>query len=118
MGGAVVEAITTRFGLDRDKKYQRLLMMTGIAACFSATFGTPLAGTFFAYEAPRYRHLPKIQPLLIIYAGFLSNMIGELVGATHRLYPAVNPARISLKNLLSLVILGILAWDSRVSFYF
>lgn len=109
MGGAVAEAITTRFGLDRDKKYQRLLMMTGIAAGFSATFGTPLAGTFFAYEAPRYRHLPKIQPLLIIYASFLSNMIGELVGATHRLYPAVNLARISLKNLLSLVILGILA---------
>lgn len=48
MGGAIADRIGRRVGM--DKKDERIVVMCGMAAGFSALFGTPLAAAVFAME--------------------------------------------------------------------
>lgn len=48
MGGSIAAVFAKLFAVDVDNK--RILLMCGIAAGFSAVFGTPVAGTIFALE--------------------------------------------------------------------
>lgn len=48
MGGSIAATFAKLFKVDKDRN--RIFLMCGIAAGFSAVFGTPVAGTIFALE--------------------------------------------------------------------
>jgi H+/Cl- antiporter ClcA len=74
-----------------SSRYQRPLLLAGIAAGFGAIFGTPLAASIFAIEGPspnrwRIRFLP-----LCVLSGFAGDAVCRAWGTHHAAYPAVLP---------------------------
>jgi H+/Cl- antiporter ClcA len=73
MGGAIADQFSQIFKLDKSER--RILIIAGIAAGFSAVFGTPLAGAVFALEV---YVIGRVQYQAILPA-FLSAIIAHYV---------------------------------------
>lgn len=82
MGGAIADQFSQVFKLDKDER--RILIIAGIAAGFSAVFGTPLAGAVFALEV---YIIGRVQYQAILPA-FLSAIIANQVCVQWK-YPMV-----------------------------
>ncbi len=78
LGGSVGEGIARLYKVDEE--YRRILVMSGMAGCFSALFGTPFAAFVFVIEVVRIgkKCLNSILPVLIssIVAFIIANGLG------------------------------------------
>ncbi len=78
LGGSIGEFFAERFKITED--YRRILVMSGMAGCFSALFGTPIAAFVFVLEVVRIgkRCLVAIIPAFIssITAFLIANNLG------------------------------------------
>ena len=87
MGGSLAAAIMR---LLRIPQYQFPLMLRcGIAAGFGAVFGTPLAGTIFAIEAPSAGKQTRLslQPLLLcLVSAVIADRCVAALNITHSVY--------------------------------
>lgn len=81
MGGAFSDAIHR--GLHLPPRLRPLFLRCGMAAGFSALFGTPLAGTVFALEVPVQGELAFSALLPCLLCGFLAHATALLCGAHH-----------------------------------
>lgn len=112
MGGALADnlaKLTRGKFLDRD-----IVIISGIAAGFSAVFGTPIAGTIFALEILAFGYLRKdaIYPALL--SAFFANQFGKLFGAVHMECPQIAlPMDFTIWNLaqiaLASIVFGVVA---------
>ncbi len=72
-------------------RYQRPLLLSGVAAGFGAIFGTPLAAAVFAIEGPSPKHWRlRFLPLSLL-AGFAGDAACRAWGTHHAAYPAFPP---------------------------
>jgi len=84
---------------------RRMLLLCGIAAGFSAVFGTPLAAAIFALEFVRQRSWGVVPCLA---AAFLADLVGrKIFFATHADYRLPVPATYDLEGLGSAAVLGL-----------
>lgn len=84
IGGSVAQFFAKRFRLSQEDV--KTLLMTGIAAGFSAVFGTPVTGTIFALEVlalGRIKH-DALMPCLI--ASVLADVVCSAWGIDHTHY--------------------------------
>ncbi len=89
LGGSVGEGVARLYKI--DEKYHRILVMSGMAGCFSALFGTPLAASVFVLEVVRIgkKCVDSILPVFVssIVAFIMANNLG------------VEPERFSLTEI-------------------
>lgn len=72
-------------------RYQRPLLLSGVAAGFGAIFGTPLAAAVFAIEGPSPKHWRlRFLPLCLL-SGFAGDAACRAWGTHHAAYAAVLP---------------------------
>ncbi len=78
LGGSIGEGIARLYKIDEE--YRRTLVMSGMAGCFSALFGTPLAAFVFIIEVARIgkKCVNSILPVLVssIVAFIMANSLG------------------------------------------
>ncbi len=73
LGGSIGEFFAERFKITED--YRRILVMSGMAGCFSALFGTPIAAFVFVLEVVRIGK----RCLVAIIPAFLSSIAAFLI---------------------------------------
>lgn len=80
MGGSIGKSIGKLFRLDENE--QKLLVMCGMSAAFSAVFGTPLAAAFFAIEVVSVgiMHYSALLPCVI--SSLIAHQIAVSLGAS------------------------------------
>ncbi len=86
-----------------------VLLQAGIAAGFSAVFGTPIAGAIFAIEVLRVGRLAHGALVPCLVAALLANQVTLAWGIHHTLYPTVvmGGAWVSLPLLTQVVVTAI-----------
>ncbi len=84
MGGGVAAFMGRKLSLNQVDL--RLLLMTGIAAGFSAVFGTPLAGAFFAVEVIAIGQIQFKEFLPCYFTSILAHLVCLTWGIHHTVY--------------------------------
>ncbi len=84
---------------------RKVLLISGVAAGFSAIFGTPLAGTLFSLEIATIGRLSYSAMLPSLTAAVVGDFVVRTLGVHHTLFP--KPADISFSNILFIIIAGI-----------
>ncbi|MBL7234848.1 voltage-gated chloride channel family protein [Komagataeibacter oboediens] len=82
MGGSIASAIGRQCRL-RDPYEVRVLLMSGIAAGFSAVFGTPVAGAVFGLEVLRVGRIEYGALLPVMFAATLADWVCHAWGIEH-----------------------------------
>lgn len=108
MGGSLASAID-RFVVARlrgvwplSAAERSVFLQAGIAAGFSAVFGTPIAGAIFALEVPRRGRLAHGALIPCLLASLMADQVTLAWGVQHTLYPTIGArgAWLSLPLLL------------------
>jgi H+/Cl- antiporter ClcA len=71
---------------------RRVFLQAGMAAGFSAVFGTPFAGALFAIEVLRVGRLAHSALLPCVVAALLADLVTRAWGIQHTAYPTVSAA--------------------------
>ncbi len=96
LGGSIGHNFGELLRFDGDDV--RVLSMCGMAACFSAMFGTPLAAAVFVLEVVQVGSMPYNAFLPCVLASYASFLTGQALGAEPMRYalangiPALGPA--------------------------
>jgi len=108
MGGSIASAIERRlfsrgrfFGRLADKD-RAVFLQAGVAAGFSAVFGTPIAGAIFALEVLRVGRLAHGALVPCLAAALLANQVTLAWGIRHTMYPTI----VTAGTWLALPLLG------------
>lgn len=84
MGGSIADQFGRLFKFDtRDRK---LILITGIAAGFSAVFGTPLAGIVFGWEVVNIGKIKNKAIVPSIIAAIVADLTCKYCGIVHTRY--------------------------------
>ncbi|HYI62666.1 MAG TPA: chloride channel protein [Acidimicrobiales bacterium] len=83
--GAVGGWLATRWGLDR--RHLRVLTITGMAAGFTALFGSPIGAAVFALEIPHRRGLEYADALMPAFVGSIAGYAVYVVATGSGLEP-------------------------------
>jgi H+/Cl- antiporter ClcA len=84
MGGSLAALFARWYKLHHDKK--RILLMCGMAAGFSAVFGTPVAGAIFAMEVLTIGRIKYDALLPCLFASIIAHIVCTSVGIQHTIY--------------------------------
>lgn len=106
-GGTYADQIAKRLKL--DKTQTRITLICGVAAGFASLFGTPLAGTVFSVEMFRCGKLRYYALIPALVTAYMAHAISLLLNAPHTHYPFVALELIDIKQLLWVLLLGILS---------
>ncbi len=94
LGGSIGEGTSRIYKLDDDNR--KILVMSGMAGCFSALFGTPFAAFLFVLEVARIgkKCVKSILPVIAssVIAFFIANSLG------------VEPERFALRSIPQLTL--------------
>ena len=88
LGGSIGHNLGELFRFDEDDV--RVVSMCGMAACFSAMFGTPLAAAVFVLEVIQVGSIQYGAFLPCVFASYIAFLISQLLGAL--------PMRFALPN--------------------
>ena len=105
-GGSIAQAIGKVFKL--DEKNTKIMIMCGMAAGFSALFGTPLAATVFAIEVVTVGvvHYSALVPCTV--ASLTAFEVAKLCGGHAESFPVHNIPEFALKGALLIGLLALL----------
>ena len=106
MGGAIADLFTNSFKLNDSERTTLLIM--GVSAGFSAVFGTPIAGAFFALEIMLFKNCKRGDILPSILTAYCAHYVCLFWGVHHTTYfidliPAIN-----FKTILFAMMAGVL----------
>lgn len=106
LGGSIAQAIGKVFKL--DEKNTKIMIMCGMAAGFSALFGTPLAATVFAIEVVMVGvvHYSALVPCTV--AALTAFEVAHLCGGHAESFPLHNIPEFALGGALKIAILALL----------
>lgn len=107
IGGAIASSAGRRLGFDQEDR--RILIVCGMAAAFSALFGTPLAAAVFAMEVVHVgvMHYAAIVPATL--SSLIASYLAERgFGAVPTSYAVARVPELSPLSLLQAVGLGVL----------
>lgn len=90
--GATGGWLATRWGLDRRRL--RILTITGMAAGFTALFGSPVGAAVFALEIPHRRGLEYVDALMPAFVGSIAGYGVYVVATGNGLEPIFDLPRI------------------------
>lgn len=105
IGGAIGNLLSKYLNSAANEK--KVLLISGVAAGFSAVFGTPLTGTIFALEIANIGSLSYKSMVPAITAAIIGNGVVSLLGVKHSHYkiPEVEP--FILTNILKVIIMAV-----------
>lgn len=109
IGGSIADNIGRLLGLKDD--YKQILLIVGIAAGFSAVFGTPMTGVVFAMEVLVIGKIQYKGVLHAIIAALIANYVCTLFPINHTHYHIdtyLNSNFYSVQFWLKIVLTGIL----------
>ena len=86
---------------------KKILLISGVAAGFSAVFGTPLTGTVFALEIASIGRLSYNSMVPAIGAAIIADKFARALGVNHSKYGIPPNEAISLNNILKVIIMAI-----------
>lgn len=105
IGGTVGNHLANIFkknGLDR-----KVLLVSGVAAGFSAVFGTPIAGTVFALEVSKIGSLSYVSMLPAIIAAIFGDEVARFIGVSHSHFEVPPIQDFVVGNILKVVIISL-----------
>ncbi len=99
-----------------DKRDSRIITMAGMAAGFSALFGTPIGAAVFAMEVASVgiMHYSAIIPCFL--SAFIANLVASFFGVHHAPFSVQGVPAITPLSLLQLLLLGILCALAAILF--
>lgn len=106
LGGSISSALGKLLSLDdRD---ERIITMCGMAAGFSALFGTPLSAAIFAMEVESVgvMYYAAIVPCLL--SSLLAQQVAAFFGIPPTVFLIVNVPDLNVDSMISIILLGIL----------
>ncbi len=114
LGGSIGEFFAERFKITED--YRRILVMSGMAGCFSALFGTPIAAFVFVLEVARIgnRTFTAIIPAFV--SSFTAFLISNKLGVEGEYFPLNSISTLSFDTVWKLVLIAVIG--ALVSYLF
>lgn len=106
LGGSIAQAIGKMFKL--NEKNTKIMIMCGMAAGFSALFGTPLAATVFAIEVVTVGVIQYSALVPCTVASLTAFEVAKLCGGHAEAFPVHNIPEFALKGALLIGILALL----------
>lgn len=108
LGGSIASSFGRAFGL--NEKEERIMTMCGMAAGFSALFGTPLTSVIFAMEVITVgvMHYSALVPCII--STLIASGISQAVGIAPTAFTILHiPEKIQMETACGVMVLGIFA---------
>lgn len=114
LGGSIGSGIGTLFHF--SEKEQKVLIMCGMSAAFSAVFGTPLAAAIFAMEVVSVgiMHYSALLPCVI--SSLIAHQIAVSFGATAESFTVLNIPSVAIIPSLKIALLAILCAFASILF--
>ena len=106
VGGAITDQFTNWFKLSASERGTLLIM--GVSAGFSAVFGTPIAGAFFALEIMFFKNCKRADILPSILTAYLAHYVCLFWGVKHTKYIIDIIPAINFKAIVFAIVAGIL----------
>lgn len=106
LGGSLGSTLGRALKLGDDEK--RIIVMAGMAAVFSALFGTPLAAAFFAIEVAVVGNLRYSALLPCILSSYVAYEVAHLFGIPPVRFDAVFQPTLSLTLIAQVTVLALL----------
>jgi H+/Cl- antiporter ClcA len=103
--GGGISAAVGRF-VKLDEQDERIATMTGMAAGFSALFGTPLSAAVFAMEVESVGMMQYAAIVPCFVSSLLANIISHRLGCAGTSFLVHGGAVVSLGNLAKLILMG------------
>ncbi len=115
LGGAIASSVGRRLGFSEDDR--RVLVVCGMAAAFSALFGTPLAAALFALEVVHVgvMHYGALVPALL--SSLTAALLAGAMGSSPTAYPVTALPALSPLSLAQTVLLGALCGLVAILFF-
>lgn len=99
-----------------DEKDKKILLMSGMAAAFSALFGTPMTASFFAMEVSSIGIMYYAALVPSICAALVSRQTALMLGAETDVFRVINDLPLTLPSGLKVMLLA--AGCAAVSIFF
>lgn len=114
LGGSIGSGIGTLFRF--SDKEQKVLIMCGMSAAFSAVFGTPLAAAIFAMEVVSVgiMHYSALLPCVI--SSLIAHQIAVAFGATAESFAISNIPSVTIVPALEIALLAVLCALASILF--
>lgn len=114
LGGSIGSGIGTLFRF--SDKEQKVLIMCGMSAAFSAVFGTPLAAAIFAMEVVSVgiMHYSALLPCVI--SSLIAHQIAVAFGATAESFAISNIPSVAIVPALEIALLAVLCALASILF--
>lgn len=107
MGGSVGYFLATKLKLKKDAK--NTIIICAIGGVFSAMFGTPITGAFFALEAIAIGRFYAGALLPSIICSFTARLVGIFLGIPNLHYNIALIPDLNIKAVVTVALLGLLA---------
>lgn len=104
-GASIGDQIATFF--PTSVKYRKTFLRMGVAAGFSAIFGTPIAGIAFALEMARRKKFSFVGSLPMAISAFLAHGACLFIGVNHVSYTIYEFPEISIGSMLWMLLAGV-----------
>lgn len=115
IGGSIASGLGRRLGFQAED--QRVLVVCGMAAAFSALFGTPLTAAIFALEVVHVgvMHYAALFPALL--SSLTAFLLAQALGVSPTAYAVTHIPALSPLVLVQATVLGVLCALAAILFY-
>lgn len=105
MGGSLGDNIARLFRLNEDD--QRVMVMCGMSAAFSALFGTPMAAAIFPLEMVTVGILYYSALVPCVFAAFVASRLAFFLGVEPETFTILDIPAISFDSVWKIIVVGI-----------
>ncbi|MCD7946113.1 MAG: chloride channel protein [Clostridiales bacterium] len=106
LGGSISDAIGKLFHLREGD--EKIITMCGMAAGFSALFGTPVSAAVFAMEVERIGVMQYVAIVPCLVASLLASGVASCFGISATSFTVVDMPELDLKVMVAIVVFGVL----------
>ena len=114
LGGSLAGGVGKLLKLNDDD--QKIILMSGMAAGFSALFGTPLTAAFFAIEVTEIGTLQYAAVVPCAFSALIAKMTASMIGTEGEAFLIPAGITFDIRNALMILVLALLACFTGVIF--